>query len=162
MILYQDIPILPPQCIYSNMATSRSLYSDISSIDDYQSQSGSDFFLDSHSETYYSDQTGNLTNADDILTGSTGSETFITSYIDPTSSNISHQTSNTTPHVEELTCTELVLDSNFEDSSLGVAIYNNDVEAVKYLLSKHQLVNRNVTYNHGKTALHVACMLGEL
>ena len=143
------------------MAT-RSLYSDTSSIDDYQSQSGSDFFLDSHSETYHSDQTGNLSNADDTLTESTGSETFITSFIDATSSNLSHQTSNTTPNIEDLTCTEMVSDSDFEDSSLAVAIYNSDEQKVRHLLSNVQLVNKNETCNHGKTALHIACMLGEL
>ena len=143
------------------MAT-RSLYSDISSIDNYQSQSGSDFFLDSHSETYHSDQTGNPSNTDNTLTESTGSETFLTSCIDATSSNVSHQTSNTTPHMEELRYTELVIDSNFEDSSLGVAIYYNDEQVVKNLLSNVQLVDKNGTYNHGKSALHIACMLGEL
>ncbi|KAI6651579.1 Serine/threonine-protein phosphatase 6 regulatory ankyrin repeat subunit A-like [Oopsacas minuta] len=144
------------------MAT-RSHSSAISSIENYKTHSGSDFFLDSQSETCYSGQTSledDTSNA--MISEFTACETFVTSCFDapspPPSSNISRQTSDPISQQKSIDC-QLVSDSKFEDSPLGAAILSNKELLVKKLLATVQL-DRNMTYYQGKTALHIACMLG--
>ena len=144
------------------MAT-RSTYSISSFFDDYQTQSESDYFVDSVSETCYSVQPGlDARDVTDSNPTSIGPETFVTSVRD----------TNTPPSMQTSTCGSLsdsnqplnspplLPDSSFEDSPLACAIFSHDESLVRELLATVRF-DKNQTFHQGRTALHLACMLGK-
>ena len=144
------------------MAT-RSACTISSFFDDYQTQSESDYFVDSVSETCYSVQTGLDTgDVTDSNQTSSGPDTFVTSLRD----------THTLPSIRTSVCNslsirnlelhspQLIPDSRFEDSPLACAIFSHDETLVRQLLGSVKF-EKNETFYQGRTALHLACMLGK-
>ena len=143
------------------MAT-RSACSISSFFDNYQTQSESDYFVDSVSETCYSVQTGLDTDVTDSNTTSIGPGTFVTSLRETNISPSTHPKNWNSLSIEnpKLPSPQLIPDPRFEDSPLISAIFSHNETLVRQMLGSIKY-GKYETFYQGRTALHLACMLGK-